>query len=352
MSNQPVKVLIVDDSSVSRELLSFIIQSDTGLQLVGSATNGEEGVEMLIQLEPDVVVMDIVMPKMNGFEATKKIMEIRPTPIIIISGVFNREEVEKSFDAIHAGALTIIEKPRGVGDAQYLETARFVIRTIKALSETKDKKNHFKEHNQQVGKSINMAQEQTVSAICIGASIGGPQTLATLLSSLPASFPVPIYVAQHISTGFIEGFANWLDKTTPLTIKIGSDGEQALPGYVYLPPDGMFLKVNSDHTLTISPSDDKHSSHSSINTLMSSVAENFGRNAIGILLTGTGTDGVNGLLEIKNRGGISIVQDPTNAVISDLPLAAISVQAADHIESIEKIASSLPILIKKPVGAA
>lgn len=236
MTAKQIQVLIVDDSKIARELLSYIVESDPQLKVMGVAENGEEALEILENKKPDVIITDIVMPKMDGFRLTKKIMTTHPIPIIVISGIYNAEEITQSFQAIEAGALAILEKPQGIGDDQYIDTARFVIQTIKALAELK----------LDIGININpltpiakpsvatipypltheKLQETSIKSIGIGASIGGPQAIQTILSELPQNFPTPILIVQHISAGFAQGLVNWLKESTSLQISIAQNKEK------------------------------------------------------------------------------------------------------------------------------
>lgn len=348
MAQKKVNVLIADDSPVSRDLLSFIIQSDAELNVIGTAENGQQAVEMAAQLNPDVIMMDIVMPKMNGFDATREIMAKQPTPIIIVSGVFNKDEITKAFDAIHAGAVTIIEKPKGIGDSQYLDTARFVIQTIKALSMVK-----VSQFNHQIQKTaISTAPSspqinQPIDIIAIGASIGGPQALSQILSQLPGTFPVPILLVQHISSGFTPGFSQWLGATTKLRVKVAEHGEKARAATVYLSPDRYEMSINAEGVIQLDELPKNEKSNISINHLFQSISLSYGPRGIGVLLTGIGNDGIAGLQAIKARGGIAMVQDPNTTMLPDLPIAAIESGAATHIEPLSKIPSTLKLLAQK-----
>lgn len=348
MTTKKTKILIVDDSAVSRDLLSFIIQSDPTLEVIATAENGEQAIELNNSLNPDLIMMDIVMPKMNGFDATKKIMETNPKPIIIVSGVFNKDEITKAFDAIHAGAMTIIEKPKGVGDKQYIDTARFVLETVKALAIVNVSKfNHETDKKTTVAESLSTETAQTISIAAIGASIGGPQALSQILSQLPSNFPVPILVIQHISSGFIEGYANWLNSTTKLNVQVAKNGEKAKAGTVYLAPDKHQLMVTKEGLLVVDEITSETNGQPTIDTLFQSIATSYKNRGVGILLSGVGRDGLKGLKSIKEAGGIAMVQDPTTAMLPDLPSAAINANAASYVETLAKIPATLILLTKK-----
>lgn len=350
-SERIINILIVDDSRVTRDLLTFIAESDPQLNIMGYANDGEEAIKFLENNKPDVIIMDIVMPKMNGFEATQHIMKTHPTPIIIISGIYNREEVAKGFEAIKAGALAIIEKPKGVGDSQHIEMARFVIQTIKVISEIKLHigKNVF-EAPSKVSESIARVAatpppspyaKRKINAVAIGASIGGPQALCTILSKLPASFPAPIFVVQQISAGFIQGLVNWLSESTTLKVSLAKHGEKASPGNVYVAPDNVNMEILEGNIINLTQKHEAEENSPSISKLFNSIAKTHGNASIAVLLTGLGKDGARELLKLKELGAVTITQDEETCVVFELPQEAIKLGAATNIESVQQIPSTL-----------
>jgi len=352
MEKRTINVLIVDDSAVARDLLAFIVQSDPQLNVMGFAENGEEALNYLKDHTPDVIIMDIVMPKMNGFELTRRIMETRPLPIIVVSGIYNREEVDKSFKAIEAGALAILEKPKGIGTEQYLDTARFVIETIKAMSEVKfvaGKNVVFPGQPQKTGETTEpesaLDTSPKIEAVAIGASIGGPQALSVILSKLPATFPVPIFVVQHISGGFIQGLVNWLNESTPLTVRLAIDGEKAIPGYVYVAPDKTQMEILEKNVIKLTEDKSETQPAPAISNLFRSMANIYGAKGVGILLTGVGKDGAEDLLAMKQKGALTIVQNEESCVMFDMPRQAIQLGAAERIEPLNLIPLTLTTLI-------
>lgn len=363
MSSETINVLIVDDSAVSRELLSFILESDPQIKIMASAQNGEEALEFLKTNTPDVVVLDIVMPKMNGFELTKKIMETKPIPIIVVSGIYSKEEVIKGFQAIEAGALAILEKPNGVGSSQYLDTARFVIQTIKALSAAKVAKENapvqpVKPADVQVKipkESLAVASispPESLNAVAIGSSIGGPQSLCTILAKLPASFPAPIFIAQHISGGLIQGLICWLQESTKLKVELAKHGEKALPGHVYLPPDHYNMEISEGDIIQLQEDSSDDDQVPSIAKLFKSVAHVYGPHAAGVILTGIGGDGADELLLMKMKGATTIAQDEESSIMFDMPKHAIELNAATLVEPLGNIAAILEKLAEKTASAS
>lgn len=262
MADKIIQVLIVDDSAVSRDLLTHIVESDPTLHVMGTANNGEEALSWLEQHKPDIVLMDIAMPKMNGFETTRQIMERSPLPIIIVSGIYNPLEGDQCYQAISAGALAILEKPTGILDPKNPEMAHAILQAIKTLAGIKIK---FPIHitipspaktptSPLSTSSLSPVKEDKppIGAVGIGASIAGPQALHTILSNLPALFPVPIFIVQQIPAGFTKGLVDWLAQSFSLKIKLASQGEMAVPGYMYVAPDNYHLKVAGDRLIQLS----------------------------------------------------------------------------------------------------
>lgn len=359
MTTRQIQVLIVDDSKVTRDLLSYIVESDPQLKVLDTAENGEEALEILKKKKPDVVITDIVMPKMDGFKLTRSIMSSNPIPIIVVSGIYKPEEVKRGFQAIEAGALAILEKPKGIGDKQYVDTARFVIQTIKALAEVKfDVGGNINVKPQpalakMISPSINIppkgekiAELLPIKSIGIGASIGGPQAIQTILSSLPLHFPVPILVVQHISSGFAQGLVNWLKESTPLDISIAQNKEIAMPGHVYIAPDKFHMEITKDNFIRLIPDPDPRGEiPPSIGRLFQSMARDHGAQCIGILLTGAGKDGAQELLTLKEKGALTIAQDEKTSVKFDLPHEAIRLGAAKHILPLSKISPFIETVV-------
>lgn len=361
MTDQRVKVLIVDDSKVSRDLLGYIIELDPHIQVIGFAQNGLEALNFIKNNRPDVVITDIEMPEMNGFQLTRHIMDTDPIPIIVISGVYNQAEVAVGFEAIDAGALAIIEKPKGLGDSQCMDTARFVAETIKTMSQVVLNKDFSRVAPAQTPLgAISKPKEDKgaqsfasrpaanrVDAIGIGASIGGPKAIRTLLSQLPQKFSIPILIVQHISSGFIDGFVNWLNDSTTFHVKIAQNGEKPEPQTVYICPDKMFMRVDLRKRIQLLQSGGSLEKQGPISQLFDSMHQAYGKNCIGVLLTGIGNDGTKELLALKKDGAVTIVQDSATSVNFELPKCAIDLGAAEKVLPLHTIAVTLEQLVAR-----
>ncbi len=342
--DRQIKVLIVDDSIVAREFLRFVIESDPDLKVIGYATDGEKALQLLQKSSPDVVTMDIAMPGLDGFETTRRIMQTKPLPVIIVSGLYSQHDVDASFRAMDAGALAIIPRPVGFNDPQYESMAKNLIETIKVSAGIKVVTRHKqREYPKEIG-SVDNKTNNIIEAVAIGASLGGPPALELILSSLPASFPVPIFIVQHISNGFAKGLADWLQRASKLVVKLPKDQEKALPGHVYVAPDGVHMELKRKNEIALVPGCGKGLCPS-INRLFHSMALAYGSHALGVILTGMGKDGAEELLLMKQKGAYTFVQDAESCVMPSMPKAALEIGATKSTIPLEQIASTIELLV-------
>lgn len=340
-----IKLLVVEDSPVSRELLLYIFSKDPELKVIGTAVNGVEAIEFVKHNKPDIITMDINMPKMNGFEATRFIMETDPIPIIIVSASRNTKEVETTFQAVDAGALAVIQRPSGIGHPDFEHLSNELLMTVKAMSEVKVVKRWTKIKTEKLlstsPEEMNKARRGDFKIVAIGASTGGPVTLKAILSKLPGDFGLPIIIVQHLSEGFVNGFVEWLDQSCELTVKVAENGEQIQPGVVYVAPDKFDLTVIRSDKISLIKCDSGNNLCPSVSSLFKSVADNYGPNSIGILLTGMGRDGAKELKLMKDKGAITFAQDKNSSIIHGMPNEAIKLGGATHILSPEEIIVNL-----------
>jgi two-component system chemotaxis response regulator CheB len=345
-------VLIVEDSAVVREFLIHILSSDPEIQVIGTAKDGEEALEAVERTKPDIITMDIHMPKIDGMEATRLIMETHPTPIIIVSGSLSVNEVTTAFRAMEAGALAVVQRPAGMGHPDHEETATDLVRTVKLLSEVKVVRRWARPPRAAVNPAVPPPTElhplktpAEIKLITLGASTGGPPVLQTILSGLPANFPAPVLIVQHMAAGFINGFAEWLAQTSSLPVHVATHGEPILPGHVYVAPDGFQMKVGMGGKILLTSDDPENGLRPSVSYLFRSVANLYGPNAIGVLLTGMGNDGAVELKLLREKGGVTIAQDKESSVVHGMPGEAINLGAATYILSPERIAAALKSLV-------
>jgi len=345
-----IRVLIVDDSLVAQEFLNHIFSSDPEIKVVGTASNGEEALEFVRSNKPDVITMDIHMPKLNGFEATRRIMETQPIPIVIVSGSSTVKEVSTAFKAVEAGAVAIVARPRSIGHPAYEKTARELIQTVKLMSEVKVVKrlpHARKKVVPSVPKVEVMETRREVQVVAIGASTGGPIVLQTILSGVGKKFPVPILIAQHIASGFIAGFVQWLSESSGFPVHLAADGELLLPGHAYVAPDGYHLMVNHGNRIALKRNENPNGLSPLVSYLFRSTAKVFGQGAIGILLTGMGRDGAEELKFMKEKGAVTIAQDEATSVVFGMPKEAIELNAATHVLSPDQIVQFLLHMVSR-----
>jgi two-component system chemotaxis response regulator CheB len=346
-----IKVLIVEDSAVVRELLTFILSSDPDIQIIGTASNGEEAVKAVGDKRPDIVTMDINMPKMDGFEATRIIMETNPTPIVIVSASWDPKEVAKTFRAIEAGALAAIAKPVGLNHPGYEKLTKELIQTVKLMSEVKVVRRRARP---KYGKETLPPPAATelkplitdIKAVAIGASTGGPPAIATILSGLPKDFHAPLLIVQHIAPGFVQGFTNWLSNSSNIPVAMARHGAELLPGSAYIAPDDAHMGITLNGRIELSASEAENGLRPSVSYLFRSVANVFGNNAIGVLLTGMGKDGAHELKTMREKGAITIAQDKESSIVYGMPGEAVNLNAAMYMLSPAKIAEFLFITVR------
>jgi len=340
-----IRVLVVEDSAVAREYLVYLLSQDPALKVVGTAKNGLEGVEEAERLKPNVILMDVHMPRMNGFEATQEIMKRCPTPIVMVSASISKDEVTLSFEALKAGALTLVDKPAGPDHPEHVETSRQLLEAVKLMAEVKVVQ-RWPRRERPVPPSPPPARlDRKIRLVAIGASTGGPQVLADLLGELPANLAAPILIVQHIALGFTAGLAAWLDQGTPLAVKLAEPGEAVRPGTVYLASDGAQMGITKEGRIRLTKDVIEDGFCPSASYLFQSVAEGYGRSAIGILLTGMGHDGAAGLKRLREAGGVTIAQNEETSVVFGMPAEAIRLAAADYVLSVEQILGAIRSLV-------
>lgn len=348
-----IKVLVVEDSAVVREFLLHILRRDQEFEVVGTAEDGEQALAAVERTRPDVITMDIHMPRMNGFDATRRIMETRPTPIVIVSGTADAIETARAFRAMEAGAVAVLERPAGIGHPDYERTAAELIQTLRLMTQVK------------VVRRWPRSAPSTLPApactepprrgegpvvVAIGASTGGPPVLQSILSQLPQNFPASILVVQHIALGFTEGFAKWLSDSSTLSVHVAVEGERILPGHVYVAPDGLHMKVGRGAQICLSKEEPENGLRPSVSVLFRSVAEFYGRRAVGVLLTGMGKDGAQELKLMMEKGSVTIAQDRESSAVHGMPGEAIRLGAASFILTPEKISLVLTSLVGEGCG--
>lgn len=341
-----IKILIVDDSETEVAILKSLFSAEEDFEVIACAKNGKEAVELVGVLKPDLITMDIEMPVMDGFEAIRMIMTQHPTPIVVISSKLNDESLSATFQAMEAGALSVLEKPINITMPSFKLEKRKIIDTLRSMAEIKVIKRRFYTKSKKHSPPIThpSLSENNYEIVAIGSSVGGPQALKTILEKIPRNFPIPIVIVQHMTQGFINGFAKWLDTNTHLKIKNPTHNEILMKGHVYFAPDGYHMEIARSHQHLIAKlvtGKPISGFCPSITALFQSVAKVCGKNAIGILLTGMGSDGAKGLLELKHAKAHTLIQDKESAVVFGMAGVAQSLGAVDKMVELDQIADYL-----------
>jgi two-component system chemotaxis response regulator CheB len=339
----------VEDSPVAQEFLAYIFSSDPDIEVVGVARNGAEALELTRELRPSVITMDIHMPIMDGFEATRRIMESVPTPIVVVSGSTGAHEVASTFRAMEAGALAVVLRPAGIDHDAFKADSRQLIITVKLMSEIKVvrriPRDAWQRRPASLAKGQGLKTASGIQLVVIGASTGGPPVLKEILSRLCKDFPFPLLIVQHIAAGFVGGFAEWLSGSSHIPVSIAANGERPLPGHGYMAPDGFHLGVAEGPRIALSDDPPEcNGLRPSVAYLFRSAAKNSGPRAVGVLLTGMGRDGAEEMKLMRDRGAITIAQDEESSIVHGMPGEAIRLGGATYILSPAGIAETLSAL--------
>ena len=342
-----IKVLIAEDSPVVREFLVHILGSDPDIRIVGTANDGEEALEAVKRFRPDVITMDIHMPKMDGLEATRRIMETCPTPIVVVSGSADQHENTMTFRAMEAGALAVLRRPNGIGHPDYEDNAKELVQTVKLMAEVRVVRRWPKTRREPLSPARPVAGETaTIKMIAIGASTGGPPVLQTILAMLPRDLPVPVVIVQHMASGFIASFAEWLAQSSGMPVHVATHGEHLVPGHAYVAPDEFQMKIEHGGRVALTRDEPESGLRPSVSYLFRSLAEVYGGGIVAGLLTGMGRDGATELRLLREKGAITFAQDKESSVVHGMPGEAIRLDAATYVLAPDKIAAVLADLAR------
>jgi two-component system, chemotaxis family, protein-glutamate methylesterase/glutaminase len=349
----PIRVLLVEDSRISLVILKRILDSSPQIEVVGEAHTGLEALTLIPKVQPDVICTDLHMPLMDGLEFTSEVMALYPRPILVISASVQEEDTHHVFRLLDAGAVDIFPKPRA-GLTQNDELLKQeLINKINILSGvkvlTKKRKSSSQTKSQQTGNLATFSSQfyPTPKVVVIGSSTGGPQALCELLTQLPLNFSVPVICVQHICLGFLEGLINWLATSCQLPIQIAQPGDIPKPGQIYFPAEQQHLELDARGRFICLDSPPFEGHRPSVTVTFRSVAKFYGKTTVGILLTGMGRDGAQGMQVIAQAGGFTIAQDEASCVVFGMPQAAINLGAVKQVLPIQAIAPILLELVEK-----
>ena len=347
-TGSPIRVLLVDDSALVLTILKRMLSAAPEIQVVGTARNGREALELIPQLQPAVICTDLHMPVMDGLELTREVMRTHPRPILVVSVSVQKENTQHIFRLLEAGAIDVCPKPRSGLVSEYAQLTQELIGKVKTLANVVVR--------QPRNVSSVPASPDTVRPVCsgpaavrmvaIGASTGGPQALQTILTALPADFRAPVLCVQHISDGFLRGLVDWLASQCRLQVQIAQSGALPVPGTIYFPPERTHLEIDARGRLLSSLAPPLEGHRPSVTVTLRSLARYYGSTAVGVLLTGMGQDGAAGMQAIAQVSGITIAQDEASCVVFGMPKQAIALGAVQYVLPVDQIAPTLTQLLR------
>ncbi|GAB3248927.1 chemotaxis protein CheB [Chitinimonas naiadis] len=334
-------VLLIDDSIVIRKLLRAILESD-GFQ-VSEASSGQDALDQLPSLQPDLISMDVHMPGLDGFETTRRIMQIRPTPIVIVTAGVNLPGVETAMQALAAGALMVLDKPTSPVDPSFQSRTDILLSTFRHLAYMKVSQPavNASEVDQLPHEALALWRQRGIKAMAIGASAGGPAALKGILAQLRTDCPWPILLVQHISSGFVDSFCAWLSDQTRLPVRQAGHGQKAVPAHIYVAPDGQNLGLDGQLRLILDSGTASTLTKPSVDYLFDSLASAIRGQVLAVLLSGMGRDGSEGITRLKALGALTLVQQPASSVVAGMPQAAIELNGACFVLTPQGIARTV-----------
>ncbi len=333
-----IRVLVVDDTALMRKLISDILTRDPEIEVVGTAPDGYLAIQKIKRLKPDVVTMDVEMPRMDGLTALSKIMEEHPVPVIMVSS-HTYEGAKVTLEALELGAFDFIPKPTGIRSEAFSIIADNLIAKVKAAAMAKLKKFEKKEEGPLDIKKL-ASRKFAVDIVGIGISTGGPPSLRTIFKKFPEDYPVPITVVQHMPPGFTRALAERLDKISKLHVKEAEQGEKIEKHTVYIAPGDYHMEIKNGRVV-LEKGERIWGQRPAADPMFFSIAEEYGKFSLGVVMTGMGRDGAQGLKKIKEKGGKTIAQNKETCVVFGMPRVAIEEGSVDLVVPLEEIPEAI-----------
>ncbi len=355
-----IRVLVVEDSLSQRHRLVSLIRESAGMVVVGEAGDGVEALEMVEKLRPDVVSMDLRMPRLNGVDATREIMGQFPTPIVVVSNSASDSEI--TMQAMQAGALAAIEKPPADDHADFARRRDELVSMLRLMAgvrvirhwpvavptgsfrPTERVRTGLRGTGPLSSSLLYCNEAAPPEIVVIGASAGGPSALVEVLGSLSASLELPILIVQHLTSDFMPGLADWLNRSCALPVRLARRGEPLTPGTVVLAPGGSHLGIGTDRRIVLDSNPNGYRHQPAADVLLESAAAEYGPHAIGVILTGMGDDGALGLRAMRTAGARTVAQNRETCIVFGMPAAAIALEAAEFVLPLDKIGSAIMTL--------
>lgn len=344
-----IRILIAEDSPVVAEILKHLFDAEADFDVVAVARDGEEAVTIAAELHPDIITMDVMMPKLDGVGAIERIMENTPTPIVVVSSHVNDREMRVTFRSLAAGALSVLEKPENIFTPAFELRRKAFVETVRAMSSVKVVRRRKRPAAlMESPPDLALPRRGDYGLVALGSSTGGPQALSRILSGLPADFPLPIVVAQHISRGFTRGLVDWLGGLCAVRPVLAADGDRCAKGVAYFAPDGTDIGVVADgdgYRLTVSEVRKDGVLTPSVDHLFATVAEAVGAGAVCGVLTGMGSDGAAGLAKVRAKGGYTFAEAEESCIVYGMPAAAVANDAARAVVHLAHVGAHLLSLV-------
>ncbi len=350
--NEKIRVLVVDDSAFMRKMISDMLSGQSDIEVIDTARDGEAAILKTAALKPDVITLDVEMPKINGLEALKEIKKISTAQVIMLSSLTS-EGSNITIEALHSGAFDFIQKPSGAISLDIDKIKDDLIEKVRYSKSYKIKLQNIKPKTQYTTKTQNIIKtpeykitNDKIEAVVIGASTGGPRVLYELITKLPYDLNIPVFVVQHMPAGFTKAFAERINKNTGLTVLEAADGDLIQPNKVYIAPGGYHMFVNRNNIrLDLSPT--IHGVRPAVDKLFISAADSYKGKLVACILTGMGRDGAEGIKVIKNLGGYTIAQDEDSSTIYGMPRAAFETGCIDIVLPENKIPQEITRAVKR-----
>lgn len=342
----PIRVVVVDDSPLARKVLRELLSEDPDILVVGEAHDGTLAVSVVEQLRPDIVTMDLRMPGTDGLAAAAEIMRRAPTPVLLVTSSDFHQRQHDIFDSFRFGVVDVLAKPALTPDGAHSPAARSLVDKVKLLSRIRvTASGREPMARQAVAPGTNVLAALKRRAVGIGASTGGPRALPEVLSRLPVDFPAPVLVAQHMSEPFVAAFAEWLASESALPVSVAREGDIPRAGQVLVAPGGHNLVIDRSGAARLDTTLAPLSIRPSVDMLFESLANAYGAGAVGVVLTGIGRDGTEGLRRIKRAGGASLVQDAASCVVNGMPGSAVAEGVVDAVVELKELGAMLQRLV-------
>jgi len=333
-----IRVLVVDDSSTARELLKRVLESDPGIKVVATAKDGREAIELVGRVKPDIVTMDLLMPVMNGFEATEHLMAFDPLPILVVTGCPVGKEAALAFKALELGALEVNEKPESSSLQKPTRRSIALIANVRTLSKVQVI-THLRGRRRAAGTGgkPSAGGERAGKIVLVASSTGGPPVLEKIFSAFPPEFPACVVVVQHIAEGFTSKLVEWLDGSSPLAVAEARHGQPLSNGTINFIPNGHHGVIRRDRTIALNTDPPVEGVRPSADLLFKSAARAHGQDVVAVVLSGMGRDGAEGARAVRSFGGTVIVQNRETCAIFGMPKAVIEEGLADTVVSDDNI---------------